>query len=208
MMTPSPLSPDDLRFLDEAAQYLEFPRFLMTVANLVGKPAEVVLNRLPAKANTLISDATQWALTKALRAAVYSLSAHDWRLVGRWLRLAGPRSHAALGAAAGAAGGAFGLPGAAVEMPFTTTLMLRSIAEIAEQCGSDLNEPETLMQCLAVFSYGSPTRTARPDDKTDETDPLGAMESSYFTMRLAMAQEVQLRRSLSPNTVQRKLRKH
>jgi hypothetical protein len=90
----------------------------------------------------------------------------------------GPRTHVALTAVAGAVGGLFGLFGVTVEIPLTTTLMMRSIAQIAKRNGSDLRDPVTLMQCLSVFSFGSPK--------------LEAMESSFLSARMAMAEEVKL----------------
>ncbi len=168
------LSVDELRFLDEAAQYLERPTFLMKVANLVGKPAEGLLNVLPARAHAMVSDATQSALARALNWAVSSLAAEEGRwAVGRWPVAASPRFHLALTATTGALGGLFGLAGAALEIPATTMLMLRSIAQIAARNGSDLHDPEVRLQCLSVFAFGSPT--------------LEAMESAYFSSRVGSA---------------------
>jgi hypothetical protein len=82
----------------------------------------------------------------------------------------------ALTALTGTAGGMFGFPGAAVEIPITATLIMRSIAEIARQNGANLDDPETLMQCLAVFGYGSPK--------------LEAMESAFLSWRVAMAKAI------------------
>jgi len=170
------LSPDDLEFLDQAAQYLERPSFLLKIADFVGQPAERLLKLLPERAHALVSQIAQSALERAFGVAVRSLSSRSWPLVGRWRPAAGPRLHVALAAVSGGAGGLFGWPGAAVEIPITTTLMLRSIAEIARRNGADLADPATLMQCLAVFSYGSPK--------------LEAMESAFLSWRVAMAAAV------------------
>ena len=74
--------------------------------------------------------------------------------------------------------GAFGLAGLAVELPVSTTLMLRAIADHARAQGEDLSRPEPRLQCLAVFAYGSP-RAA--DD---------AAEAGYFAVRAALARSV------------------
>ncbi len=169
------LSADELRFLDEAALYLERPSFLIKVADFVGQPAERLLKLLPDRAHAMVSQIAQAALERAFGVAVRSLS-NRWPLLERWNPVAGPRLHVALTAITGGAGGLFGWPGAAVEIPITTTLMMRSIAEIARKNGSDLGDPETLMQCLAVFSYGSPK--------------LEAMESAFLSWRVAMAAAV------------------
>ena len=89
--------------------------------------------------------------------------------------------HQALVGASGAIGGFFGMTALGVELPVTTTLMLRSIADIAKSQGHNLDEVETKLACLEVFSLGSPTNTE--DD---------ASESAYFASRGALAYEMRL----------------
>jgi EcsC family protein len=165
-----PLSAEDLCFLDKAAIYLEEPSFVMQVANLVGKPAEWMLSKLPSKAQAIVGDLTQKALRAALYLGVRSLSDHR-------LLAGGPRTHTALTAITGAAGGFFGWRVARFEIPFTTTVMMRSIAQIAKRNGSDLADPETLIQCLSVFGYGAPKRDAK--------------DSAFLHARAAMAREME-----------------
>jgi hypothetical protein len=167
------LSDDDLRFLDEAVHYLERPSLLMRLADLVGMPAEKMLRLLPKQAHEMVGLVARSALERAFAVAVRTLGSGRWPKGDRWRPLAGPKLHVALAAVAGGAGGMFGWSGAAVEIPITTTLMLRSIAQIAQAEGADLADPATVMQCLAVFSYGAPK--------------LEAMESAFFSWRLAMA---------------------
>ena len=81
-------------------------------------------------------------------------------------------------AVAGGAGGFFGLPGLMVELPVTTTVMLRSIADIARSEGESLHDPETALACLEVLAHGG--RSVSDD---------GA-ESGYFAVRTAMAQQL------------------
>jgi hypothetical protein len=80
--------------------------------------------------------------------------------------------------ATGAAGGAAGLAGLAIELPVSTTLMLRSIADLARAEGEDLSSVATRLECLTVFAYGSPS----PADN--------AADSAYFAMRAALARAV------------------
>jgi hypothetical protein len=82
-------------------------------------------------------------------------------------------------AASGAAGGAFGIIALAWELPISTTLMLRSIADIATAEGENPRELETKLACLTVFALGS-TRS--------ESD--NATESGYFAARAALASAV------------------
>jgi hypothetical protein len=172
-------SPAEQRFLQEAADYLERPTFLMQIANLAGKPAEALLAALPNRAREMITSATSTALARALEWAVWTL---PQATAGAGVAAAGePGSatrltshlHTALAATTGAVGGFFGLAALAVEIPATTTVMLRSIAHIAAESGADMADPATRLQCLAVFSYGAPS--------------LDAMESAYITGRLGMA---------------------
>jgi hypothetical protein len=75
-------------------------------------------------------------------------------------------------------GGAAGLPGLVVELPLSTTLMLRSIADHARTQGEDLSLVGTRLECLAVFAYGS---------RSPEDD---ASESAYFALRVALGRAV------------------
>jgi hypothetical protein len=78
----------------------------------------------------------------------------------------------------GALGGAAGLAGLAVELPLSTTLMLRGIADQARAQGEDLSLVSTRLECLSVFAYGS---AARSDD---------AAETAYFAARAALGRAV------------------
>jgi hypothetical protein len=81
--------------------------------------------------------------------------------------------------ATGAGGGAFGLPGLPVELPLsTTTIMLRSIADIARSEGERLRTPGGKLACLEVFALGGRSKS---DD---------ASESAYFLIRGALAKSV------------------
>jgi hypothetical protein len=81
-------------------------------------------------------------------------------------------------ATTGAAGGAFGVFALPVELPVTTTLMFRSICDIARSEGEDLSSIDTQLQCLTVLGMGG---TSSEDDDA---------ELGYFFMRGALAQAV------------------
>ena len=80
----------------------------------------------------------------------------------------------------GAVGGAFGLASLPVELPFSTVIMLRAIAAIAQAEGEDLAAPETAFACLQVFALG----TARQNTQTLESG------SGYFAVRSILAKSV------------------
>ena len=62
--------------------------------------------------------------------------------------------HKALATASGAAGGAFGLSTLPIEMPVSTIIILRSIADIARSEGENLSDPEAALSCVQVFALG------------------------------------------------------
>jgi hypothetical protein len=118
----------------------------------------------------MISRATQAALTRALRYAL--------RTIPKDTADPETRLHRALAALSGAMGGALGVSAVLVELPLSTTIMLRAIARIAQSEGEDLSEPETVLACLQVFALGG--RSA----------PEYLHESGYFAVRAAMARSL------------------
>jgi hypothetical protein len=184
LFSTTALSADDLRTLALAKRKLETQPLAMKLADAVGAPIERMLARLPAGAHDAIASATRRALDKSLQAALATLGKP---------RLASEETLSALGPAAtarprdwlhkvavattGAAGGAFGWIALPAELPITTTLMFRSICDIARSEGEDLRLAEARLQCLAVFGMGGGRR--------DEEADLG-----YFVARGALAQTI------------------
>lgn len=165
------LSPEDREALARAVDVLETPGFVSRVSELIGRPLDAVVDRLPAGASKAVDGATRRALDTALGLALSTLRMSR-------LQSARNRFHAALAGLTGAAGGAFGLPSLAVELPVTTSVILRSIADIARSEGEDLRHVSGRLACLEVFALGS----RRTDDD--------AAESGYFAVRAALAQAV------------------
>jgi hypothetical protein len=171
------LSDEDLKALKRAKHQLESPALAMKLASIVGAPIEKLLSRIPAFANEKVTDATELALRKCLSIALRTLGRRDAApliVPDRPSNLL----HKFAVATTGAAGGAFGLFALPVELPVTTTLMFRSICDIARSEGEDLTSIETQLQCLTVLGMGG---TSTEDDDAD----LG-----YFIMRGALAQAV------------------
>jgi hypothetical protein len=176
---------DDLAFIQQAVAYLERPSFLMRVANLLGKPIESVSRILPAGVRDKAGDVVDFALRQALEAALLTLRKPEaGGLPGpiqlerleqdRWERL---RHNLAAGLTGALAGG-FGLAALAIELPVTTTIMMRDIAGVALSCGEDPTDESVKLQCLAVFSIGG---------MEQEGQRKSAMESSYYASRLALS---------------------
>lgn len=176
--TPPRLSALESKTLDEAAVFFQDPGLMIQGLNFIGQPIEALQRRLPPKAQDMIRRASEGAIRKALGVALTTLpkegaAATAERARGSdWL-------HRGLATVTGAAGGAFGLAAIPVELPLTTVLLLRGIADQARWAGLDLNDPETRLECIMVFAMGSPS------EKDD------ALNSSYFASRLAFSQLIQ-----------------
>ncbi|HKT92042.1 MAG TPA: EcsC family protein [Paraburkholderia sp.] len=170
----------DLDALRRAKHQLETPPLGMKLAAIVGAPVEKLIARLPGVANDKVADATQTALRKCLQLALKTLGKQGA------LSTAEPRTstrpsnllHKFAVATTGAAGGAFGLFALPVELPVTTTLMFRSICDIARSEGENLASTDTQLQCLTVFGMGG---RSPADDEAD---------FGYFIARGALAKAV------------------
>ena len=163
-------APADRDALAAAVELLERPGIAGRLVALTGKPVAFFERALPEGAAVVIARAAALALERALGVALTSIE--DAR-IGRIAR--GRRAHSALACASGAVGGAFGLAALAVELPFSTTIMLRAIAAIARAEGEDLGDPVAALACLEVFALGTPSAEGR----------IG--ESGYFAIRAMLA---------------------
>ena len=164
------ISDSDRLLLAEAKALLEQPSMAARLSNYVGQPIELLIDRLPAGSSEMIARATDQALRAALRVALTTLRPEQ--------RLRSNRLHQLTATASGVAGGAFGLPALTVELPLSTTIMLRSIADIARSEGEDLGMPAAQLACIETFALGGP----RSDDD--------ATESGYFAIRAVLAKAV------------------
>ena len=160
----------DLAALQRAVQSLEHPGLAARLTNIAGTPIELVGRALPAFASQAIASATSKGLEVALNVAL--------RTMQRAPHTASHFLHKALATASGAAGGAFGLAGLAIELPVSTIIMLRSIADIARSEGENLSDPETALSCIQVFALGGRAGSA------------DASESGYFAVRGLLAKSV------------------
>ncbi|MBW0449183.1 EcsC family protein [Paraburkholderia phenoliruptrix] len=172
------LSEEDLGALRRAKHELESPALAMKLASIVGAPLEKLISRMPAFANEKVTDATELALRKCLSIALRTLGRRDGVAASLTPDKPSNLLHKFAVATTGAAGGAFGLFALPVELPVTTTLMFRSICDIARSEGEDLKSIDTQLQCLTVLGMGG---TSSADDDAD---------FGYFIMRGALAQAV------------------
>jgi EcsC family protein len=165
------IPPASLAELADAKRVLDHPSLAMRIADAVGMPIEALVRRLPEGAQRKLGEATRKALDASLGVALRTLDRRKSGPAADWL-------HRGVVVATGAAGGAVGLAGLAVELPVSTTVMLRSIADHARAQGEDLSQVAARLECLTVFAYGSRS----PSDD--------AAESAYFATRAALARAV------------------
>ena len=173
------LSPDEIKFIQDAAEYLENPSFLIRLAEMFGKPVEWLIQGIEKVSPEIVDKAANASLRAALSVAISTIPESRSINIDESTRLADIGSspdfwHKVSVAVKGTAGGFFGLLGLCVELPFTTTIMFRSIASIAHEFGERLDDEEVRMQCLAVLSFGGPGKECE------------AMESTYLTARVAL----------------------
>lgn len=166
----SPLDGQDLALLAHYKNLLENPSFVARATSLIGTPIEKGIEKLPQNWQDKISDATRSALTRSLGVALTTMDLRETESF--------PRLHKLAATVSGGVGGAFGLAALAIELPVSTTIMLRSIADIARANGEDLSREEIRLECLNVFALGG---ISGGDD---------AAEGGYFAVRAALAKAV------------------
>jgi hypothetical protein len=171
-VAPARLSTEEIEDLRRAIRSLNGTGFAARLAGTLGSNAEALSRALPAGARKVVARMSENALSAALRIALRTVDAKSSRKSSRKL-------HVAAAAASGAIGGAFGLAGIPLELPVSTTILLRSIAEIAREEGEDLASPEAALACVEVFALGG---SAAPGE--------GGLESGYFAIRGALAMSV------------------
>ncbi|MCK6604389.1 MAG: EcsC family protein [Ignavibacteriaceae bacterium] len=161
----------DLYDLQSAVNVLENPSLTAQITDLIGMPMEKALKYLPERWNDKLTEITHTALSKALDVSIRSINDTGTENPKNFM-------HKVLSGTSGALGGAFGLAALSVELPVSTTIILRSIADIARSSGEDLHSYETRLSCLEVFALGG---------KTDKDD---AMDSAYFLVRVGLSQYI------------------
>lgn len=165
------LPPQVILELRQAQRILENPSLAARITNAIGRPIEKGFGLLPENWNSQIEKATQSALIKASNAAIFSVN-------GRRSGKASNNLHKLGVAITGGVGGFFGLAGLVLELPASTTIMLRSIADVARSQGEALEEKEAKQACFEVLALGGPSTA---DDSTD---------SGYYAVRAMMAHSI------------------
>lgn len=173
LVLPGRLASDDELALASAVGLLESDTLASRFTQVLGGHVDAVRRLLPARVQQMVAFATENALKAALRVSLRTLRAGDRGAPSsdRWHRTAA--------AASGAIGGAFGIAALPVELPVSTAILLRSIADIARAEGEDLTDPEAGLACLEVFALGG-----------DSGEAEAGVESGYLASRALLAQSV------------------
>jgi hypothetical protein len=165
------MTPEDIGRLKRAIDLLENPGLAAKLTHVVGMPFEKAFGYLPETWIEAIQTIARKSLRHALDVAVKTIDCGG-------MRTSGDNLHKFLVAASGGIGGAFGLTALAIELPATTVIMFRSIADIARSEGEDIRQVETKLACLEVFALGG----------SSERD--NAMESGYYAVKALLAKQV------------------
>ena len=162
---------NDIARLSEAVELLENPSWIARVTDIIGVPVEWGMAKLPKRASQAISNATTKAIRTALKAAVATMKKEHHGPHKKWW-------HRGAVVLSGAGGGFVGLPGLAVDLPVSTVIMLRSIADIARSEDEDITKIEAQLACIEVFAIGG-------KKKSDD-----AVETAYYAVRVALARSL------------------
>lgn len=166
----------ELAILEDAYVRLENPSLAIRLSSAVGMPVEAVTRELGKRAPEAVVDTVSKSTHKALE---FVLQSSMRSIKDEEQTPANPRLHTAAAMTTGAVAGFFGIETLIVELPLTTGIMFRSIADIARAEGESPQDPETILNCMQVFAMGS-----RVSDKDD------AAETSYYGVRVALSKAV------------------
>jgi EcsC protein family len=170
-----PMSAEDEAALREAVAALERTSFAGRLTQMVGRQIDFAGKLVPQPISGAVGKAVTLALKAAMRVALTSLSKGP---AAGMLVKDRRNLHRALVAASGAVGGASGPITLPVELPVSTTLILRSIAEIARAEGEHLEDPKAALACLEVFALGG------------QHGASDLVEGGYFALRGFLAKSV------------------
>ncbi len=161
------LDEQDLIDLRWAHKHLEHPSLAARLSNSIGTPVEFGMKLLPKRWYEKLHSALEASIQQALNLAVESMERTSTSQPDDNL-------HKLLVMGSGALGGFFGPLALLAELPLTTSLMLRSIADIAHSEGEDLNLLSSRLACMEVFALGGRSK--------QDT----AADTGYYGLRISL----------------------
>ncbi len=137
----------DLSDLKRAKTLLEKESLAVKMANLFGDAAEKAVRVLPDAYQKFVEIYTVAAIGKSWEFTMTTMPASD-------IPSEHERRHRLYAIISGAVGGV-GIMTLFAELPVTTVIMLRAVADIAKEEGEDYSLIETKLACLEVFAFGN-----------------------------------------------------
>jgi hypothetical protein len=150
------LSAPHRKALHRAVLLLESPGFAARLADYAGQPVDRVLRMMPRVATTPLNAAVEAALMSCLKVAIGSIEPGSRRPPTA-------RASSLLAGLSGGISGFFGIAALPVELPVTTALILRAIADLARYHGEDLRQHEARLACVEVFALSPRNGRTRTD---------------------------------------------
>jgi hypothetical protein len=170
-------APDTEAVLARAAgDYLAARGRLMSALEQAGRFVQMGLNRLPPDVQKMVAERARDGLELAFRTAILGMEPGTRPERSGAYRLGGVLS--------GAMGGMGGFATTLAELPVTTGLIMRSVADIARGQGLDLRDPAVRAACIEVFAFGGPL------EEDDDAD------IAFWATRLAGQEMAQLMASV------------
>jgi hypothetical protein len=163
--------PEDLADLKTARWLLENPSIAAKITDFLGRPIQKGFDLLPRNWNAIIGAVARSVLFMSVNAAIYTMNTSP-------IKESSDFRHKLSVLLTGGIGGFFGLPALAIELPVSTIIMLRSIADIARSEGEYITGDEAKMACIEVFALGGLTQA---DDSSG---------TGYFAVRATLAKSV------------------
>ena len=142
--------------LQRAIKNLENPDFAARLADYAGRPISRAMQLMPKPAADRFNRVVEAAILRSLNIAIRSIEPRSKRPPAQ-------RASSLLAGISGGVSGFFGVAALPIELPVTTTLMLRAIADIARHHGEDLSTLEARLACVEVFALGASGGTRRTD---------------------------------------------
>lgn len=163
-----PISQSDFKLLEQAVYLLESQSLAIQMSNVItGVVENFALNKIPDGVQEKIIGISKSALDRVFDIA--SISMQNKR------QDASPLLHKFAAATTGGVGGFFGLSAILIELPISTTIMMRSILDIARAEGFSIDDHNTRLECIKVFGFEG--------NKSVSDD---SAEAAYYTARVGL----------------------
>lgn len=174
-MSAGVLSEEELADLAWAYRHLEHPSLAARLSSVIGVPMEQALHLLPPSWRQRVEETAERSIAIMLGLTINGMAKIQPDAANDPL-------HRLLVMGTGAVGGFFGPLMLLAELPVTTALMLRSIADIAHSQGEDLDSEDARVACMQVFALGGRTK----EDLAADTGYYGLRltSSMHFSHRL------------------------